>query len=67
MKKASGPKKYLITASTDGKYLGCQVTAEGVIESGGVETTLAFERLQIIGDGAIRLSNSNYIIEARNI
>lgn len=65
MTKACKPKKYWITASTDGKHLGCQVTPEGVIQSGGVETTLTFDRLQIIGEGAIRLSNSNYIIEAR--
>ena len=64
----SKPKKagerFQIISTTDRQYIGREIDLAGVIA--GLDTQFFTPtQVSVIGDGYIRLSNSNYSIEAR--
>lgn len=66
MSKAKAPAKFQIISTTDKQFVGREITIDGEIADLD-EQFFAPTQVIDIGENHIRLSNSNYSIEARKL
>lgn len=64
--KAASPPKYQIISTTDKQFLGMEIDLEGLI-AGIEDQPFTPTAIIEIDENHIRLSNSNYTIEARKV
>ena len=64
--KAAAPPKYQIISTTDKQFLGMEIYLEGLI-TGIEDQSFTPTAIIEIDENHIRLSNSNYTIEARKV